>query len=228
METSEEFDLLSRLYQDAPIGLCLLDRELRFLHINKWLANMNGLPVNAHLGERIADILPDVARGIEKQLRAVIETGKPVIKGSVEAETVAHRGEKRSYEHTYLPVRSNDDTIVGVSCIVEDVTAEKREANSRRRAEESLRQANELLEQRVVERTADIALANEALRDSETRSRLILDNALDAVISDCEADPLVESPSGEDIRLVAERGRRPLVGGNHHSVSASGKSPGGY
>ncbi len=200
MKTSEEIAFLSRLYQDAPIGLCLLDRELRFLQINKWLANLNGLPVNAHLGERIADILPDVARGIEKQLRAVIETGKPVIKGSVEAETAADPGEKRSYEHSYSAFRSNDDTIVGVSCVVEDITARKREASSRRRAEESLKQANELLEQRVAERTADITLANQALRDSETRVRVILDNALDAVIRiDCEGRIISWNPQAEKL-----------------------------
>ncbi len=200
MKTSEEIAFLSRLYQDAPIGLCLLDRELRFLQINKWLANLNGLPVNAHLGERIADILPDVARGIEKQLRAVIETGKPVIKGSVEAETAADPGEKRSYEHSYSAFRSNDDTIVGVSCVVEDITARKREASSRRWAEESLKQANELLEQRVAERTADITLANQALRDSETRIRVILDNALDAVIRiDCEGRIISWNPQAEKL-----------------------------
>ena len=200
METSEEFASLSRLYQNAPIGLCLFDRELRFLQINKWLADLNGLPVSAHLGERIVDILPDVARGTEKPLRAVIETGEPLIKGSVEAETAAHPGEKRSYEHSYFPFRSKNDTIVGVSCVVEDVTARKREASSRRRAEESLKEANELLEQRVVERTADITLANQSLCDSETRIRLILDSALDAVIRiDCDGRISSWNPQAERI-----------------------------
>ena len=63
MATSEELAYLSRLHQDAPIGLCLFDRELRFLQINRWLADINGLPVDAHLGKRISEILPDVARG---------------------------------------------------------------------------------------------------------------------------------------------------------------------
>ena len=83
---------------------------------------------------------------------------------------------------------------------MEDVTAQKREASWRRRAEESLKQANELLEQRVVERTANITLANEALRDSETRIRLILDNALDAVIGiDCDGRIISWSPQAEKI-----------------------------
>ena len=183
METSEQLDFLKRLYQDASIGLCLLDRELRYLQINDWLANINGLPANAHLGKRIADILPDVARSVEKQLRSVIETGEPVIKGTVEAETRAHAGEKRWYEHTYSPFRSKDGRIIGVSCVVTDITDQKHEASSLRRAEQSLKQANELLEQRVAERAARINLADGALQASETRVRSILDNALDAVIT---------------------------------------------
>lgn len=39
-----------RLYAIAPIGLCYFDTSLRFRYINDWLARINGLPVEAHLG----------------------------------------------------------------------------------------------------------------------------------------------------------------------------------
>ena len=66
---------LQSLYQEAHIGLCSLDTNLRYLQINDWLAELNGLPVEAHLGRNIREVLPEVTAGIEQQLRKVIETG---------------------------------------------------------------------------------------------------------------------------------------------------------
>ena len=36
---------LQDIYKEAPIGLCSLDTNLRYIHINDWLAALNGLPV---------------------------------------------------------------------------------------------------------------------------------------------------------------------------------------
>ncbi len=49
---------LQGLYQEAPIGLCSLDTNLRYIQINDWLAALNGLPVEAHLGRTIREVLP--------------------------------------------------------------------------------------------------------------------------------------------------------------------------
>ena len=115
-------DIPSRLYNEAPIGLCYLDLDLRFVHINEWLAAVNGLTISEHLGRTIREVLPDVARGVEEQLRHVITTGEPIEAATVEAQTPAHPGVMRTFQHNYVPVRSADGTLVGVSCAVQDVT----------------------------------------------------------------------------------------------------------
>ena len=69
-------------YIDAPIGLCYLDLDLRYVQINKWLAAINGLTVGEHIGRTIAEVLPDVAAVIEEPLRRVIATGEPVEGGA--------------------------------------------------------------------------------------------------------------------------------------------------
>ena len=78
--------------------------------------------------------IPDVAVGVVSQLRQVIQTGQPIIEGEVEAETPAHPGESRHYMHNYYPDKSKDGTVVGVRCIVQDITEHiERETRSRPR-----------------------------------------------------------------------------------------------
>ena len=95
---------LMRAYTEAPIGLCYVDTNLRFVHINDWLAKINGMPVKEHLGRSISEVLPDVALGVEPQLRHVIETGEPIVGGAVDAETAADPGIKSDLPPFYVPV----------------------------------------------------------------------------------------------------------------------------
>ena len=108
---------LQHIYGAVPIGLCYLDKDLRYVFINEWLASLNGLAIEQHLGRSISEVLPDVAAGVEAQLRQVIETGVPVVGGAVVAETAAQPGIMKHFEHHYHAVRSADGDIMGVSCV---------------------------------------------------------------------------------------------------------------
>ncbi len=165
----------------TPIGLCSLDTNLRYIHINDWLAELNGLPVEAHLGRTIREVLPDVAAGVEQQLRKVIDTGDPLIDGSVEAETSAQPAVVRTFQYSYYPDRSKDGRIVGVGCVVAEIT-------ERKRAEEELRRAHDELKAWVAERTAELTAANAQLaaeiaerRKAEADGRRTLEELTDFV-----------------------------------------------
>ncbi len=123
---------IQRLYAIAPVGLCYFDTELRFRYINEWLARINGLSVEAHLGNTINELLEDVAATVVPQLRVVLQTGEPIVEGTVEVSTPAHPGESRHYIHSYFPDKNEDGTVVGVSCVVQDITERaEREMGSR-------------------------------------------------------------------------------------------------
>ena len=109
---SEQLEAQAQVYRDLPVGVCMLDTSLRYVHINDWLAALNGMAAEEHLGRTIGEVLPDVALGVESQLRRVIETGEPIIGGRVDAETPAEPGVRRTFQHNYYPIRSGDDTVL--------------------------------------------------------------------------------------------------------------------
>ncbi len=190
MFTEDLITEVQRVYKDLPVGLCFFDADLRYVQINDWLAELNGLPAEEHLGRTIGELIPEVAAGVEAELRKVIDTGEPVIGGTIVAETPAEPGVKRRFEHSYYAIKSDDGEVIGISCIVEDVTV-------RSEALEALQRNRDELEKKIDKRTATLQQINEdlsqeiaqkrqvqvALRHSESKLASILDISADAIIS---------------------------------------------
>ncbi len=123
---------LVRVFRDVPIGFCTFDLDFRFVFVNEWLAALNGVPADAHLGRTIHEVIPDVAAEVEAQLRQVVETGEPVIGGEVEAEARAFPGEQRIFLHTCAAIHDADDEIIGLNCLVQDITEQRRAVTAAR------------------------------------------------------------------------------------------------
>ena len=52
--------LLDAIFDSAPLGLGVWDRQLRFLRVNRRLAEMNGIEPEAHIGRHPAELLPGI------------------------------------------------------------------------------------------------------------------------------------------------------------------------
>jgi len=143
--TARIAEQMSQTFKDAPVGLCYFDNELRYVQINDFLAAMNGLPAEEHIGKTVFEVLPELgAGGVAKELRQVRESGDPVIQGTVTAETPAHPEEKRTYMHDYYALRSDDGEIIGVACCVVDITDLRREEQERDEQSREIERAGKL------------------------------------------------------------------------------------
>jgi two-component system CheB/CheR fusion protein len=120
----QQYAELETLYDTAPIGLNLLDRDLRYLRINERLAEINGLPVEAHIGKRQEDLLPDAHAAVVEVQRQVFRTGKPAYGLEIRAETPAEPGRIREFLVDYYPVFGGTEVVAIGSC-VREVTAER-------------------------------------------------------------------------------------------------------
>jgi len=95
---------LAQFFDHAPVGFSLLDRDLRYIRVNPALAEINGFPVEAHIGKLQHDLIPEVDDAIETAQRRAIEQGVASTGHKVRVETPAHPGIMRQFEVDYFPV----------------------------------------------------------------------------------------------------------------------------
>jgi PAS domain S-box-containing protein len=117
---------LENLYQTAPVGLCLVDRDLRWIRINERLARFHGPPVSEHIGRQMRELIPDVAAKVEPAYRRVFETGEPIVDMEVRGTTSAEPDGERYWLASFYPLTRDDGTVDAVSNVVQDITARKR------------------------------------------------------------------------------------------------------
>jgi PAS domain S-box-containing protein len=128
---------LEQLYETAPVGLCFVDTDLRYVRINERLAVIHGVPVAEHIGRSIREVVPEAAPKIEPLFRQVIESGRPIL--DLEISDVRSRVPRitRQWLMSYYPVTGAEGVVVGVNAVIQDI-------HERKRLEEELRQAQKM------------------------------------------------------------------------------------
>ncbi len=147
-ELTEASALLESLFANAPVGLCVLDREFRYVRVNRELAAINGLPPEAHIGRRPDEILPGLEDFDEtyRRWRQILETGAPWRDVEVSSETPAQPGRRRHCAVDYFPVRIGECN-VGIAAIVQETTRRKTAEELLRASEERYRTLFEAIDE---------------------------------------------------------------------------------
>jgi PAS domain S-box-containing protein len=135
----KQLEEIERLYATAPIGLCFLDADLRFVRVNERLAQIDGLAAEAHVGRRLAEVVPEVAASLEGIYRELMATGVPLKERELRAATPALPGVPRGWQVSAYPLKDPDGTVVGVTVAVSDITERKRWSEELERQEALLR-----------------------------------------------------------------------------------------
>jgi PAS domain S-box-containing protein len=116
-EASALFDVVG---EGAPVGLALVDTELRFVRINSALCAINGRTREEHIGRRLDDVLPEMASVLVPIYQHVLESREPVLERELTAEQPG-TGHVRHVLASWFPVRVDGD-IAGVGAVVIDIT----------------------------------------------------------------------------------------------------------
>ncbi len=122
---SEPEQLLSAFFAASNVGLSIVDTQLNYQAINSALAEMNGFPVEAHLGKSVRDILGNAAESIEPILRRVLLTGEPVTNVALTLQ-LPTRTEVGHWVVHYFPMNDASGKVTRIGVVVVEVTEQKK------------------------------------------------------------------------------------------------------
>ena len=130
---------IEQIYRYSPVGLCFMDVNHRFVRINEHMAEINGLPVSAHIGRTLREIIPGLADEILELHRPVYERGEPVLNAEMHGATPAAPDVPRCWLANFFPFRSESGEVTGLIGMVLDITALKNAQLALRQSEERFR-----------------------------------------------------------------------------------------
>ncbi|MEU9117328.1 SpoIIE family protein phosphatase [Streptomyces sp. NPDC048483] len=123
-QVERDLALSVRMVSQSPIGLAVLDTDLRYVSVNPALEQINGIPAEEHLGRTVREVLPflDDVDAIESAVRHVLDTGDPLIDQPALGRTPAAPDQEHAWSVSYHRLEDAAGTVLGVAVSVMDVT----------------------------------------------------------------------------------------------------------
>jgi len=197
-------------------GVFITDEAGYFVFVNKAIEQTNGVPAEVFVGRHFLEMIdPELHEFANDVFQKILKGEKFVPALEVHSRTAS--GEKKTKE-TNCALLSREETGTFVMCISRDVT-------DRKLAQEAVKKANDQLEMRVRQRTAELQKANALLskqieeriqteaklRESEEKYRGIFENSSDAVlIVDIETEIILDA--NRQAEQLTGRPRPELIG----------------
>jgi diguanylate cyclase (GGDEF)-like protein/PAS domain S-box-containing protein len=119
---------IEQIYRYSPVGLCFIDTNYRYVRINEHMAEMHGLPVSAHIGRTLREVVPGIADELMELFRPVYERGELVLNVELIGQLA-----------NYFPFRSESGEVTGLIGAVTDITDLKQAQLALRQSEERFR-----------------------------------------------------------------------------------------
>jgi len=130
---------LNAFFSSAPVGLTIVDRQLRYIQINELLAEINGISVEEHLGKTIQEILPTIASRVEPLYQQVLATNQSILNIEISGAFITQPSEIRDFLFSCFPIPGEDNIPTGVGSVLIEITALKRAETALREREQAFR-----------------------------------------------------------------------------------------
>jgi len=137
-KAQKRLDEIEAIYNSAPIGLCVLDPNLRFVRINNRLAEINGRSIEEHIGKTVGEIVPDLEEQSIALAQEISETGNTAMGREFNGITPAQPDVVRTWIEQWYPIKDSNGQILGINVGVLEVTDIKKAEKALRESEEKL------------------------------------------------------------------------------------------
>ncbi|WP_371273058.1 SpoIIE family protein phosphatase [Streptomyces sp. MUSC 14] len=175
--------VLEQMVTDSPVGIAIVDTDLRCVWSNAALEQFGGGPPPERLGRRLAQIQPGLdAASIETQMRYVLATGRPVVGYEHVGRVRSTPLRETAYMMSFTRLEDDQGHPMGVYYTVVDIT-------DRHRARQRLALLDRAGEQ--IGRTLDIVRTAQELADVAVQdfADFVCVDLLDSVLRGAEPEP---------------------------------------
>ncbi|MFF1835654.1 SpoIIE family protein phosphatase [Streptomyces sp. NPDC058231] len=147
------------LFTRSPVGLNVLDTELRLVRVNTVTGDVRGVAVESLVGLHFAEAYDGMSAPdeVEAMLRGVLESGVPVRAYLVRIRLAAEQGREKIRSVSVFRLQDPQGTVLGLAVTVVDVT-EQEQARARLRVLNAVRER--------VGRTLDVIATCQELVDA--------------------------------------------------------------
>ncbi|MFH9133986.1 SpoIIE family protein phosphatase [Streptomyces sp. NPDC017524] len=107
----------------SPVGMAVLDPDLRYLWLNDTLERVDGVPREQRLGRRPSEVLPrELATPIERLMRQALSTGEAITDYEYLGWSWPDPRRRRAFASSFFPLADAGGRWIGIGCMVLDVT----------------------------------------------------------------------------------------------------------
>ncbi|MFF4894910.1 SpoIIE family protein phosphatase [Streptomyces sp. NPDC001068] len=130
--------LAMRLVSQSPVGLAILDSDLRYRAVNPALERITGQSAAERLGRSAGEILTYLDTGPEARLRRVLETGESVVDRDIVCRPPGDPDHDHAWSVSYYRLEDSGGRVLGLAYSVIDVTERHRAAAEAAQARQRL------------------------------------------------------------------------------------------
>ncbi|MBW4522910.1 MAG: PAS domain-containing protein [Scytolyngbya sp. HA4215-MV1] len=145
--TKRQLAEIEAIYATAPVGLCVLDTQLRYIRINEYLAEINGFTIEQHIGQTVQEILGALGNIQAQFFQEVMEKGVPVLNQEVHGCLPKEPDIERDWLVNYYPLTDSQGGVMGINITVREITDLKRTEQFLTERAEELTRLNTILSQ---------------------------------------------------------------------------------
>ncbi|MFG2192855.1 SpoIIE family protein phosphatase [Streptomyces sp. NPDC048639] len=115
--------LLDGIAAMAPVGVAIMNTDLRYVWMNEALERMGGIPRERRIGRTLAEVQPGLAvQAVEAEMRRVLESGEPTVGYEYLGRPQSDPQREHAYTTSFFRLEDDAGAPLGVCYMVLDIT----------------------------------------------------------------------------------------------------------
>lgn len=115
--------IFSAFLQHSPAGISILEGpEFKYVNINQYLADINGISIEDHIGRSIKEIIPDISEELVPIMSEIMESGTPILGRKYIRKNIKGLDDEIKLVDNLFPIVDKSSKPIGIGVIVLNVT----------------------------------------------------------------------------------------------------------